>query len=470
MNELELSNEILNLIKNNILLKTRFLEIMIYRLNAICFPLITFGTNGVDIFYNPYYLIEYFKQNKVNASRLYLHSCFHALLRNTFESKHKDELFWDVACDICVENIIDEFNVETYNRPGIEERSAIVNEIRKNITSLQPNFVYSYLKSNPDKVELYKKLFELDNHTIWSGRGNCDKCDESNDGSSENSSNKDKNSESDSKYDDTYLNGSSGSDASNDNSSNDSDSFDEHEKMWSEISNKLMIEIQCFSKEIGVEAGSLFTQLGAVKKEKYDYESFLRKFSILRETPKINMDEFDMIFYTYGLDTYGNMPLIEPLEYKEDYMIRDFVIAIDTSCSVQGETVKNFLNKTYNILETTNSFGKKFNLHIIQCDTKIQHAVKITSKVEFDNYIKNCEIYGFGGTDFTPVFIYVDQLIKNKEFTKLKGLIYFTDGYGTFPVKKTPYETCFAFVDKIDYDSVVVPVWAKKIFLDSEDL
>ena len=61
-------------------------------------------------------------------------------------------------------------------------------------------------------------------------------------------------------------------------------------------------------------------------------------------------DEFDYIFYTYGLKLYKKMPLIEPLEYKDVKKIREFVIAIDTSGSVQGELVQTFLQKTYNIM------------------------------------------------------------------------------------------------------------------------
>ena len=37
----------------------------------------------------------------------------------------------------------------------------------------------------------------------------------------------------------------------------------------------------------------------------------------MRETVQIDTDAFDYIYYDYGLRTYGNMPLIEPLETKE---------------------------------------------------------------------------------------------------------------------------------------------------------
>ena len=33
-----------------------------------------------------------------------------------------------------------------------------------------------------------------------------------------------------------------------------------------------------------------------------------------------------------------------------------------------------------------------------------------------------------------------------KNITNLKGLIYFTDGYGDFPAKKPDYETAFVFI------------------------
>ncbi|MFR5116379.1 MAG: hypothetical protein ACLTDV_04705 [Eubacterium sp.] len=44
---------------------------------------------------------------------------------------------------------------------------------------------------------------------------------------------------------------------------------------------------------------------------------------------------------------YDNMPLVEPLEYRENKRIREFVIAIDTSGSCQGKTVERFLRKTW---------------------------------------------------------------------------------------------------------------------------
>ena len=49
--------------------------------------------------------------------------------------------------------------------------------------------------------------------------------------------------------------------------------------------------------------------------------------------------------------------------------------------------------------------------------------------------MENLTLYGEGGTDFRPAFSYVDQLIRDGEFEHLRGLLYFTDGYGIYPEK-----------------------------------
>ena len=184
---------------------------------------------------------------------------------------------------------------------------------------------------------------------------------------------------------------------------------------------------------------------------------------------KINPDEFDYIFYTYGLKRYGNLPLIEPLEYSEDRHVREFVIAIDTSGSVQGPLVQTFIQKTYNILKSTESFASRVNVLIIQCDKEVREHAKITSLQEFDGYLHSMKLKGFGGTDFRPVFRYVDELIQKKEFRRLGGLIYFTDGRGEFPRKKPPYKTAFVFLEHAN-NNTKVPPWCIQLTLQKEEI
>ena len=84
-------------------------------------------------------------------------------------------------------------------------------------------------------------------------------------------------------------------------------------------------------------------------------------------------------------------------------------------------------------------------------------------------YMEHLELIGEGGTDFRPAFEYVNHLIEQGEFYHLKGLIYFTDGKGTYPKKKPPYQTAFIFMQE-EYEDVDVPPWAVKLIVDAEDL
>ena len=163
------------------------------------------------------------------------------------------------------------------------------------------------------------------------------------------------------------------------------------------------------------------------------------------------------------------MPLIEPQEYKEEKKIQEFVIVIDTSMSCSGELVKTFLEQTYEVLSETESFFKKVNIRILQCDEKVQSDVKVTSREELEQYMKHFQVIGNGGTDFRPAFSYVRELVEKKEFLNLRGMVYFTDGYGVFPAKKPPFETAFVFMEE-DYTDVSVPPWAIKLIIEKEEL
>ena len=240
---------------------------------------------------------------------------------------------------------------------------------------------------------------------------------------------------------------------------------------WNDNREKLQTEMESMGQD---EAGrdedqSLLDHVRAENRERYDYKRFLRKFSVLREENQVDEDSFDYVYYTYGLKMYGNMPLIEPLESKEVYRIEDFVLVIDTSMSCSGELVRRFLEETYGILSEGESYFKKINIHIIQCDDQVMSDAVITSREQMREYMENFTIQGNGGTDFRPAFEYVNGLRNQGEFTKLRGLLYFTDGKGIYPVKMPPYDTAFVFIQD-QYEDMSVPVWAMKVILEEDEI
>ena len=137
-------------------------------------------------------------------------------------------------------------------------------------------------------------------------------------------------------------------------------------EQWQDISQKMKTNLETFQKDMGEQAGEMLLYLNIKNSQKYDYSRFLQKFVTRREEIQIDEDAFDMVFYTYGLQMYGNMPFIEALEYKEVEKIEELVIAIDTSESCSDDIVKRFLEETYSILQNRQNFFRKFHIHIIQ--------------------------------------------------------------------------------------------------------
>lgn len=434
----------------SLLLEMRFMDVALGGLRPKSDENVEYlGTNGKSLFYNDVEVVKRYKKNQNQVNHDIMHILLHCVFKHLFNKKTILP-FWDLACDIAVEQLISTFQAPSIKQQGLfmKDKLAMIEQV---VDQFNPQNIMTYLQlKNFSEVELTQlnTIFHVDDHDFWyepepqsGGDGDGDGDGESNDGEEGSSGGYGK-----------VL------------------TMEEIEEIWSNISRGVELNMLNAEKNPGTAAGGLQQKLKQVNREPYDYSKFLKKFSVIREIPKVNQDEFDYIFYTYGLELYDNMPLIEPLEYKDSTQVRDFVIAIDTSGSTSGQIVQNFLQKTYNILKTSESFGTTLNLFIIQCDAKIQEVAHITSQEYLEQYISNFVIKGLGGTDFRPVFGYVNKLLEEKVFTNLKGMLYFTDGYGTFPTKKTPYETAFVFIVPEDYENVTVPPWAIKVLLTEREI
>ena len=210
----------------------------------------------------------------------------------------------------------------------------------------------------------------------------------------------------------------------------------------------------------GTQTRNRQEEMDEIYRSKYDYRKFLKQFCRLREEVELDTESFDYIFYHFGMEHYGNLPLIEPLEYKEVNRLEELVIAIDTSGSCSKETVQRFLGETYSILSEKENFFRRMKVYIVQCDCFIQKVDVIHSEDEWKEYSRAVTIQGRGGTDFRPVFELIRQEKERRELKSLRALIYFTDGDGIYPRQKPDYETAFVFLNRTD-KMKLVPAWAK---------
>ena len=430
-----LGKQILCASRDELYLGMCFLDVALssldYQMNLEVSP---FGTDGAVIYFQPQQLGGMYRQNRILVNRGYLHMIYHCIFRHMWKAypeAKKEQLqtstrLWNLSCDIAVEHLIDGnfhrsvrfsrslLRRETYRKLEVEEKLLNAERIFKMLQ-----------KWNLGETELEKLEVEfyVDDHRYWENQQPEKK-----------------------KNPDPQLN-----------------------RKWQDINEKMETDLETFSKEASEKNGNLLGQMKVENREKHDYRTFLRKFAVLREEMGVDADTFDYTFYSYGLSLYGNMPLIEPQETKEVKKVQEFVVVMDTSMSCSGELVKKFLQETYSILCENESFFRKVNVHVIQCDEQVQSDVKITNEKELKAYMESLTLYGEGGTDFRPAFAYVDELVRQGEFEDLRGMIYFTDGYGIFPGKMPEYKTAFVFLEE-DYRDTDVPAWAIKLVLEEEGL
>jgi predicted metal-dependent peptidase len=424
LEEVEVGHGILMNARNELYLNFRYLDVA---LSSFVFEADRSGerlaTDGYVIYYQPDLLFSMYKSSRILVNRAYLHMLFHCLFCHLSEMGNREKILWDIASDIAIESILDSFYVKSVYRHQSAYRREIYGKLAAKRKVFTAEGIYKDLMDmNLTQEQLGKMAaeFYVDSHELW-------------------------------------------------DQEEDPKVRTERQNKWQEMREKMETEMESFGETDAQSGKSLLEQVKAENRERYDYKRFLRKFAVLREEAEIDPDSFDPIFYTYGMTLYKSMPLIEPLETREVFKIEDFVIVIDTSMSVSGDLVRRFLEETYGVLGESESYFRKVNIHIIQCDEEIRSDVTITSKKEMEDYMEHFTLSGFGGTDFRPAFEYVNGMLNKGVFKKLRGLLYFTDGKGIYPITMPPYDTAFVFMED-QYEDISVPGWAMKVILTEEDL
>ena len=462
----------------------------------------TIACDGEGVFYNPEYVVSSFAKGK-NLARSITHIVLHCMYSHPFKALDKiNNIAWDVACDTAVENIIDEMKMNALYRDGDSERGEVYLELQDQVSVLTAEQLYTEFAvlSNAD-LEKYTNLFYDDSHIMWErlefdqmGNGEDNNgLDQGSDNfaslqfappSSGDSSKSHENSDS-SESDGTTEKERDDTEFKDDDGESDKESNGEPEtegnsssskrsskaKDWQDISSEIMTDLQSFNNNLEDGLGYMLKTLRIECSKKYDFKEFMRKFLVNREVMKVDQEEFDYVYYTYGLSQYGNVPLIENLEYTEQQVLEEIVIAIDTSGSTEQWLVEKFLEQTYSIINQSNIGKRQVAIRIIQCDNAIKSEVTIKTYDEFKDYIENISIVGGGSTDFNPVFNRINNQIMKNEIKPPKGLIYFTDGCGIYPKAVPRYETTFIFYEDGRTDNNYnVPYWAMKLILGKEDL
>ena len=509
---------ILNQAKIELSLSMRYLSRALDKLSfQMDFNTRRMGTEGEKLHFHPEFVFQLYVESPQKLYRLYMHSLLHCLFRHMFKTEGREETLWNLATDIHVEYVLDSIDVPLLLRPAYPFREDYFLKLEKEIKSLSAERIYAYLsKQNLSYAERERleQEFVKDDHRFWEKLGeekqsfSADgvedsegKEDEERKESSEGMEGSEKSgapegmegsekSETPEGMEESGKNEASkepdgsekhedpeepdgsgrnkntegiGRNKRRENSGEREESRKRLDKDWEDIGKRTEEEMK--DEKEGEKSEKLSWFLHLEHKRYTPFQDFLRKFSVDREELKTDPESFDYGYYYFGLSQYGNMPLIEENEYRERRKIPELVIAIDTSYSTKGEMVKRFLEETLAILQNKEAFFSKCRVHIVECDDRIRKDLLLENAEEMEHYRQRFEVSGGYGTDFRPVFHYIEDLRKKGELKELKALLYFTDGRGRYPKYAPGYTAAFVFPKGEDIDDENAPFWAMKLYI-----
>ncbi len=230
---------------------------------------------------------------------------------------------------------------------------------------------------------------------------------------------------------------------------------------------KVLIPGKRKGMQYGRSAGNSMVNFHPEGRSHMNYREGMREFLQLQEKAH-ETDTIDPILYEYGLELYGDMPLVEPSEISDERCLHSIVLAIDTSGSCVDAAGK-FLAETNQLFEDVRNMGEMDTLHLLQCDTRIEDEQTFRGTQQLPK-LSEQRMYGWGGTSFVPVFQKAEEYRAKGEEISL--LIYLTDGAGEFPQKKPDYPVWFILPREEDFRLLqgargqMVPNWVELLALE----
>ena len=420
------------------------------------------STDGEYLFYSPSRILEDFSKNGYDYIKTQLlHVVLHGLLGHLeMDGKYKDrKLLWTVM-DLEVCKILNALWLDNYENKTRVQSEIIYSDRAHRIDDYLEGHrgiaVYYYAKERWNRrqvlIEDGKELIS-DDHNLWNPQKVMKK----------------------------QQNAAGGS---NQNTSKEEEKRERIRNMWT-MARKMLGNESTDGNAIlkGLSKGAenreaygrgsygMAEMVKAAAENQNSYYDVLMDFLKMQEVNREIPDSIDKMLYQYGLDLYGNVPLIEPLETEEQLKLNAICVALDSSGSCCGTTAEQFLRETYNILRDVARISTKCELYFFVCDDELQQEEYYESleQVEQETW-ESVDLYGWGGTSFVPVFKRIQEL-EEKEDKIIDCLIYLTDSYGEYPEEQPDYPVFFILPeDQVDgngklYYDREMPEWIRCVGL-----
>jgi predicted metal-dependent peptidase len=367
-----------------------------------------FLSDGNHLQYND----EYFDNASVEEIEFALaNGAMHTVLKHQNRAGERYEWLWQLATDYTINAMLVKNGLQLPDRANFQERfegmyaeevyemlrSDIMNEELSDDESLSEQAYDEQGKSNNDRVSQEGMEAPKD----WNEEGNRPRQNATNDSSNSNHANK-------------------------------------NEVRHKEDEEPLE-DIQALQEELKEHFEQIFQKLnrqGTLPKD--------LKF-VVPEYFSYNVDWRELLYgyiATYAKSTYAFVPPNMKYLYRGIYLpslssdLLRIVISIDTSGSVNESLLSTFLGEINSIMQSY----PNYEIDLLTADAKVQ-----SHRVFLPGEVLEYEVSGGGGTDFRPVFEYIDQQMNYPTL-----LLYFTDGMGTFPEMEPAYDVMWIMPEEVE--------------------
>ena len=103
-------------------------------------------------------------------TRDYLHVIFHCIFQHLFINKLVFQSCWDLACDIAVENAINDIGIQSLDTARQSKQMQVITQLKSSLRLMTAEKIYRYYldkKTSEEELVSLRQNFYADNPTLW---------------------------------------------------------------------------------------------------------------------------------------------------------------------------------------------------------------------------------------------------------------------------------------------------------------
>lgn len=323
----------------------------------------------------------YFSHNLKERTFILIHEVLHIIFHHHFRGEKKDHGLWNISTDVAINQLIDTENYARMPKGCLKIDSW---NDTKGFILPEKKSAEDYYKLLLDKQEKMEKPNDMNDTPMG------DFLPDENENNNSDKENKDSLAPS---FRDMHK------------------SWDQSDDMSKTVSENIINSAlnEAFKESAGNVPQELKTYIEEILNPKINWRSILRNF-VAKKRNTNKKATWKKHNRRLGRQVMG---------YKKNRKL-NVAVAIDTSASITEDDFKIFFSEIIGIHRSG------ANVIILECDTKVHKIYKYKNGVSPD-------FTGRGGTDFCPVFDFINKKKDKLLNEKPDLLIFFTDGFGEAP-------------------------------------